>query len=105
MKREKWVDVLRGIAILAVVLDHAFFLYPQFRNTVVWSHTYFSIPWFVFLSGVTNTLSAKGKTWVFPRTHLLFVLKRFSLLLPYILAALISYVLLNYRNFRLDELW
>ena len=103
MKREKWIDILRGIAILAVVIDHLFVLYPQFRINLLWKHMYFSIAWFVFLSGYTSVLSAqKSKIWTFPKSYFLYYAKRFTILIPYFSASLLIFLWEN--NFRLPQL-
>lgn len=99
MKREIWIDILKGIAIFAVVLDHAFYLFPEYRNTVIWQHTYFSIPWFVFLSGAANTFSAVKKRWRFPGTYITFWRKRVGgIVIPYILASAVAFIFLNYPH-------
>jgi len=105
MKRQSWIDVLKGIAILTVVIDHSFFLFPQLRVNLLWQHTYFSIAWFIFLSGVANTLSAQKNTdWKFPGSYLHFWKKRFSILIPYIIASATAYLFLYNDKFDLKEL-
>lgn len=104
IKRERWIDVLKGIAILAVVLDHTFLLFPKVRVEILWQHTYFSITWFVFLSGVTNTLSAKRKNkWQFPWAYLSFWKKRSKILIPYFFASLVAYLTLNFKQINLAD--
>src|SRR3989338_170146 len=99
MNRNPTIDILRGIAILAVVLDHAWFLYPQFQITHLWHQTYFSIPWFIFLSGMTNTLSLEKHHFrLNVSSYLRFLVKRFFLLIPYFLACIIIFLILNYPN-------
>lgn len=103
MKREKWIDILRGIAILAVVTDHLFMLYPEFRINLLWMHMYFSIAWFVYLSGYTNTLSAqRSKIWTFPNSYFHYYAKRSPILLQYFFASLLIFLLES--NFRWNRL-
>lgn len=95
--RLDWIDILRGIAICAVVVDHGIFLFweTSYRQSIIWQHTYFSIIWFIFLSGVANALSAKRNKWVFPRSYLTFWMKRIAILAPYIYASIIVYLSMN----------
>jgi peptidoglycan/LPS O-acetylase OafA/YrhL len=53
----EWLDALKGIAIAAVVLDHAFIV----DDYLLWKHLYFSVSWFIFLAGVSNTNSARRR--------------------------------------------
>ena len=97
MKREGWIDIMKSLAILAVVFDHASFIYPKFQNVYLWQHSFFSITWFVFLSAVTNTLSSMKKTSPPLVFILLFWLKRaLAIIIPYVLATLVIYTYYNY---------
>lgn len=83
MKRVKYLDAARGIAIIAVVIDHAFFLFQDFRNEIVWKHVYFSIPWFIFLAGYTSALSIQKYGFKFPASAVGYWLRRWSILIWY----------------------
>jgi fucose 4-O-acetylase-like acetyltransferase len=87
--RQKWIDILKGIAIIAVVLGHTMDTFPDFQVAPVWQHLAFTIPWFIFLSGLTNTLSIRHK----PTTHLALsmvrlILRRIFQIVPVYLTAL-----------------
>lgn len=97
MKREVWIDVLKGIAILAVVLDHAFYIFYQYRNYYIWQHTFFSITWFVFLAAVTNTKSLRLKNWRFPGSYFRFWYRRaISTVVPYVVISVFIFLFYNF---------
>lgn len=105
MKRKIWIDVLRGIAIIAVVLDHAIFLHPSYRiHPLIQSHLYFSLVFFIFLSGFTNALSAERKLWKFPQSVLLFWKNKKGLALTFVIASIIS-TRYYHGNFDLYGIW
>lgn len=106
MKRESWIDALRGIAITAVVLDHALYFLPAYRNNLLWRHTFFSIPWLVFLSGIANTLSSLQKKWIFPKSYFIFWKKRLlGIYLPFIFATIIIHFFLHQQKIKIAILW
>jgi peptidoglycan/LPS O-acetylase OafA/YrhL len=77
----QWLDALKGVAIVAVVFDHAFIV----DDYVVWKHAYFAVSWFIFLAGVSNTLSARRRGIGRRRDVLRFYQRRLrSLLGPYL---------------------
>jgi peptidoglycan/LPS O-acetylase OafA/YrhL len=83
-----WLDALKGIAILAVVLDHAFIV----GNYELWKHLYFHVSWFVFLAGVSNTYSARTRRLSGSRDFLALWWRRgASLLPPYIAASALAF--------------
>ena len=84
-----WLDALKGVAILAVVLDHAFLV----DNYVLWKHLYFSVSWFIFLAGVSNTTSALGRGFQARRdTFGLWRRRVATILPPYLAASLLALV-------------
>jgi len=96
---------MKGLAILAVVFDHASFIYPKFQNIYLWQHSFFSITWFVFLSAVTNTFSSMKKTSPPLVFILLFWLKRASaIIIPYVLATLVIYTYYNYPKINAQQI-
>lgn len=105
-KRELWIDILRGIAIVAVVIDHIYYEFQFSRNTFIWQQMYFSIPWFVFLSGVTNTLSL-GKKALKPFVPLYvdFWRRRYPIIVAYILATIVTYTTLHLKNWNIHVFW
>ncbi len=60
--RKGWIDFCRGIAMLTVIIDHTQMLYPKF----VAQYTIFAVPMFVFLGGITSSMSLeKTKSPIF----------------------------------------
>ena len=57
MVRWEWLDILKGIAIMAVVLDHFVYLFPKTVLRSCWEYSFFSVGLFVFLSGITAAMS------------------------------------------------
>lgn len=57
-KRSKWIDAVKAVAIIAVVIDHSFG--TLYTNRWVWLSTYFSVSVFVFMAGVTNYYSCEN---------------------------------------------
>lgn len=94
MKRHlEWIDFLKGLAIIAVILDHLF-------NVIYYSpeahlFTIFSVTLFIFLSGVTSVISLSRNNkglWEYQKRRLT------GVLVPYIVATIIySVVNQNYR--------
>jgi peptidoglycan/LPS O-acetylase OafA/YrhL len=78
-----WLDALKGIAILAVVTDHAFIISAY----LVWKHLYFAVSWFIFLAGVSNTYSARRRNFDPRRDTFPFWRRRVTSLLPPYLGA------------------
>lgn len=56
-KHMKWIDAVKGVAILAVVLDHSFGI--LYTNRLFWMSTYFSVSVFIFMSGITSYYSCE----------------------------------------------
>lgn len=97
---------MKGIAILAVVADHAFYIFYKLQNHYIWQHTFFSIPWFVFLAGVTSTLSCRRKKWIVPQSFISYWLKRSqTVLLPYIFASVFIYLFYHMGSPNLAEMF
>lgn len=104
MKRLGWIDFARGIAIIAVILDHVFLIFPVFYRQVVWQHMMFNILWFVVLSGVTNGLSAMKRPLNTIRKVIRFwVLRCAAILIPYFIASVIYYLTLYHKTHTLSE--
>jgi len=87
--RLHWIDYLRGIAILAVVSDHALFLFPNPILVVYQKYLFFSVTWFAFLAGVSNTLSASKRVFSPPKSYIFFWKKRLPTVIIFIFASLV----------------
>lgn len=104
MTRFKWIDTLRGIAIIAVVLDHVLYTFPQSFNLIISRHTYFAVTWFIFLSGASNCYSFMRGNSGFPPSAMKFYVKRIkSLILPYA-AISVLYYFLTFKRLDLFDL-
>lgn len=92
--RVEWIDCARGIAIMAVVLDHTLYRHlPNFWTSMVFRQLFFSVPWFFFLFGITSVLSIekhqlKGISSIFT-----YYRRRIHLVGIYVLASVIMTVL------------
>ncbi len=78
MYRKHWIDIAKGIAILAVVLDHVLFLSSSAIPELFWKHTYFSVTWFILLVGLTNTYELLKYSKPTPKIIFRLTLKRFA---------------------------
>ncbi len=77
--RQGWIDFCRGFAMIAVVIDHTQMLYPKF----VAPYIIFAVPMFVFLGGITSSISLEKTT----SPHLKYIWKRLKpILLSYAIA-------------------
>lgn len=97
-KREKWIDILRGIAILAVVYTHSFYFFPQFINQLFRIHSLFSVNWFIFLSGFANVLSFSTNSDNIWKKIIKYWKKRFAIAIPYTLASFSYMVFYNWNS-------
>jgi peptidoglycan/LPS O-acetylase OafA/YrhL len=85
----EWLDALKGIAIIAVVLDHAFIV----DNYEVWKHLYFHVSWFIFLTGVANAYSAQVRGFTSWSEILAMWWRRISKLVPpYAAASALAFI-------------
>jgi len=100
MNRKAWIDQLRGIAIVGVVVGHSMDIYWDYLQPTVWQHMAFTIPWFVFLSGMANSLSARNKPIYSLTSYVSYIGKRSTLLIPYTIASVIAYTV--FHSFIID---
>ncbi len=98
-RREDWIDILRAVAILAVVTDHSLFLFPAFWNTTISQHTFFSVNWFIFLAAYSNCISFSLKSGSFIQKISGFYRRRSNIFLPYIVATIIYSIYLSWPSF------
>lgn len=81
--RWDWLDILKGFAIMAVIMDHFICVFPKTILKCCWNYTFFSVSMFVFLAGITSAMSYEkhgDASWTG-------VCKRLPhILLPYVLA-------------------
>ncbi|MGG4144496.1 acyltransferase [Paenibacillus algorifonticola] len=81
--RYDWIDFLKALAMIAVVLNHTYNII--FTDRVLLLHTIFSVTMFVFVAGITAAISIDRQKEVKPK----FIMRRISgILIPYTLAAL-----------------
>lgn len=103
--RNNAIDIMRGIAIMAVVLDHALYASATWwPNLSLWKHLLFAPTWFLLLSGITNTQSALKKTWKFPFGILNYYQKRIPIVLLYCIATIFLPTLLDGKEFTLPRI-
>lgn len=83
-KNYLWLDLLKGIAMIAVVIDHLFYYY---NNLSVQNHTGFHVSLFILLAGFTSAISIQNRGGV---VNFSYILKRISkIFLPYLIATFI----------------
>ncbi len=56
--RQPWIDFCRGLAMIAVIIDHTKDFYPQ----SIYLHTIFSVTMFTFLGGICSAMSLERRT-------------------------------------------
>ena len=79
-----WLDLLKGIAMIAVVIDHLFYYY---NNLSVQTHTGFHVSLFILLAGFTSAISIQNRGGV---VNFSYILKRISrIFVPYLIATFI----------------
>jgi peptidoglycan/LPS O-acetylase OafA/YrhL len=86
-----WLNALKGIAILAVVLDHAFLV----DNYLLWKHLYFSVSWFIFLAGVSNTYSTLSRGFRLADALALWRRRLATILPAYLCASALAFLFLD----------
>ena len=87
-QRLQWLDILKGIAIIAVVIDHTYGVF--YNNILVQYHTGFSVALFVFLAGITSAMSlSRGNFIKFYKKRLV------SIVIPFIIATAFFSLLYN----------
>jgi hypothetical protein len=91
--RKNWIDILKGIAIIAVVVDHAIGLNVQFYVSYIEKPLFFSITWFIFLTAVNSNYSIQKITASFLHRTLIFWRKKLNLILAYIIASILILII------------
>jgi fucose 4-O-acetylase-like acetyltransferase len=90
-ERLSWLDLLKGIAILAVIIDHTYGVF--YKNILIQYHTGFSVALFIFLAGITSAMSlSHGNFMNFYKKRLV------SIIIPFIIATAL-FSLLNDKSF------
>lgn len=94
-QRYEWVDIMKAVAILAVILNHTVGLI--FESQLILLHTGFSVTLFIFLSGITSSISISNKEEV----NLKYLWNRLkSPVASYIVASFVYHVFVS--NYRFD---
>lgn len=83
-ERLPWIDFLRGLAIIAVVLDHLYGYAHAYSSELILQHTIFSVTLFIILSGLTTYISFERQKNV---TFSYWFNKICKLIIPYVLAS------------------
>lgn len=92
-KNYLWLDLLKGIAMIAVVVDHLFYYY---QNLTVQYHTGFHVSLFILIAGFTSALSIQNRGGV---VNFLYLLKRISkIFIPYLVVTLVYCLYYGYFN-------
>lgn len=91
-KRIGLIDFLKGMAMLAVVVDHS--CKVLYTNPNIQRFSFYSVTLFVFLSGITTYLSMQSKNVI--TYDYSYVKKRIiNVLIPYVVATGLSLIIIN----------
>lgn len=90
-KNYLWLDLLKGIAMIAVVIDH---LYSYYQNLTIQYHTGFHVSLFILVAGFTSAISIQNRGGV---VNFSYILKRISkIFIPYLIATLVYCLYFQY---------
>ena len=89
----KWLDAAKGIAILAVLVDHLGGI--LYSNTMISVCSYFSVTVFVFLAGITSYYSSERHKEDDSKNEIIRKVK--GIFIPYIIATGVYQVVINRR--------
>jgi len=94
-KNYLWLDLLKGIAMIAVIVDH---LYAYYQNLSIQYHTGFHVSLFILIAGFTSAISIQNRGGV---VNFSYILKRISkIFIPYLVATLIYCLYYQYFDLR-----
>lgn len=98
--RDPYLDIMKGLAILLVVVGHAIQSLPNYQDGLVFRTIYsFHIPLFMFLSGAVASYSSSPMDRKF-------VWKKFLLLVvPFAAWAVVSSIIRSWPGFHLHVFW
>lgn len=99
-ERWKWLDIMKGIAILAVITDHLCFSFIDIKIcSNIQKYTFFSVGLFVFLAGITAAMSYEKHS----DASLQGVFKRLPhILIPYVYATFFFNLITHGKHFYLS---
>lgn len=93
----KWINFLKGMAILAVIFDHLYTI--VYNSDFIHSLTIYSVTLFILLAGVTSSISLQKKN----TTYTKYIKKRIlGIGIPYLIATLIYHLYQNHMFFNLN---
>ncbi|MNW40483.1 Acyltransferase family protein [compost metagenome] len=93
----RWINFLKGLSIIAVVLDHLYGIIYSSPNAHLL--TIFSVTLFVVLSGVTSAISNERSVLTFSD----YIKKKFiSIFIPYLIATFVYHIYSNNYYFNFD---
>ncbi|MFX3632167.1 MAG: acyltransferase [Candidatus Pristimantibacillus sp.] len=93
----RWIDFLKGVAILAVVLDHLHGII--YNNTQIHLLTQYSVTLFILLAGVTSGISNSNNTLKYSP----YIIRKLrSIFIPYMLATVIYHIVANSYHFNFE---
>lgn len=90
-KNYLWLDLLKGFAMIAVVIDH---LYSYYQNLNIQHHTGFHVSLFIMVAGFTSAISIQNRGGV---VNFSYILKRIlKIFVPYLVATLVYCIYFQY---------
>ncbi len=93
-KNYLWLDLLKGLAMIAVVVDH---LFSYYQNLTIQYHTGFHVSLFILIAGFTSAISIQNRGGV---VNFSYTLKRIlKIFIPYLIATLVYCLYFGYLDF------
>jgi len=90
-KNYLWLDLLKGIAMIAVVVDH---LFSYYQNLTIQYHTGFHVSLFILIAGFTSAISIQNRGGVVNFSYICQRIKK--VFIPYLIATLVYCLYFGY---------
>ena len=90
-KNYLWLDLLKGIAMIAVVVDH---LFSYYQNLTIQYHTGFHVSLFILIAGFTSAISIQNRGGVVDFSYICQRIKK--VFIPYLIATLVYCLYFGY---------
>jgi len=95
-KQFEWINFAKTLSMIAVVLDHTAGV--AYKNGMIQYHTIFAVSLFIFLAGLTSSISIANS----PKIDFWYTFNRMKkILIPYAIASLVYSVYFNRMSFNL----